>query len=114
MRSNGDAGKDPRQLEHEVDQQRQEIGETMHALEERFSSREIYNQTAGYVAEHGREFAENLGNSVKANPLPVALTAVGLMWMMMGQRQPVSYQPQPGESRTGELKERAGELKGKA
>lgn len=125
MRSDGDAGKSPRQLEHEVDQQRQQLTETMQALEDKFSSRAIYDQTAGYMAEHGREFAENLGNSIKANPLPVALTAVGLMWMMMGQRQPVSYQSHTGEGRmerfkekagetAGELKGKAGELKGRA
>lgn len=86
MRSDQDANKDPSQLEREVEEQRREIGETMRALEDRFSSREIYNQASHYMKEHGREFAESFGNSIKANPLPVAVTAIGLLWMMVGQR----------------------------
>lgn len=93
MRSNGDAAKDPRELEREVDEQRRQIGDTIHALEERFSAEHVYSQAAGYFREHGGEFAENFGRSIKANPLPVALTAVGLAWMMFGQRQPVGYRP---------------------
>lgn len=91
MRSNGDAAKDPRQLEREVDEQRRQIGDTIHALEERFSPEHIYNQAAGYFRSHGGEFAENFGRSIKANPLPVALTAIGVAWMMFGQRQPTEY-----------------------
>lgn len=91
---NGDAGKDPRQLEREVEEQRRHLGETIDALEERFSPNVIYNQAAGYMRSHGGEFAENFGRSVKANPLPVALTAIGLAWMMFGQRQqPRGYRP---------------------
>jgi ElaB/YqjD/DUF883 family membrane-anchored ribosome-binding protein len=94
MRGNGDAGKDPRQLEREVEEQRRHLGETIHALEERISPNAIYDQAAGYVRSHGGEFAQNFGRSVKANPLPVALTAIGLAWMMFGERrQPAGYRP---------------------
>jgi ElaB/YqjD/DUF883 family membrane-anchored ribosome-binding protein len=139
---NGDSTKDPRQLEREVDEQRRQIGETMHALEQRFAPEQIYSQAAGYLRSHGGEFAENFGRSIKANPLPVALTAVGLAWMMFGQRQPADYRAYErpyrdhdvtndlygnstsiyghkageggsGESRSEQLKGKAGELKGK-
>lgn len=143
MRSDGDAAKDPSQLEREVDQQRRDISNTIHALEDKFSSREMYNQAAGYFRDHGGEFAQNFGNSVKANPLPVALTSIGLLWMMMGQRRPSPYQSRGGDvandmygnntsvyghkgseageskmdkmkGKSGQLKEKAGSAKGQA
>lgn len=98
MRTSDDAAKDPSQLEREVDEQRREITNTIHQLEEKFSSREMYNQAANYVRDHGGEFAENLGNSLKANPLPVMLTSVGLLWMMVGQRNPSGYRSQSHDS----------------
>jgi ElaB/YqjD/DUF883 family membrane-anchored ribosome-binding protein len=110
MKSNGDAAKDPRQIAHEVDEQRREISDTIHALGEKFSSHELYNQTAAYVRDHGREFAESLGNSLKANPLPIMLTSIGILWMMMGQRQPTTYRPEDRETAGQE----AGDLHGTA
>ncbi|MEX1034230.1 MAG: DUF3618 domain-containing protein [Cellvibrionaceae bacterium] len=109
MRSNGDSNKNPRELEREVTEQRREIGETIHALEDKFSSREIYNQAAHYVQDHGREFAESLGNSLKANPLPAVLTGIGLAWMMMGQRTPTQAGASSG-ARTESLKQKGAEL----
>lgn len=114
MRSNEDAAKDPSQLEREVEQQRREITNTIQQLEDRFSSREIYNQAAAYVRGHGGEFAENLGNSVKSNPLPVVLTSIGLLWMMVGQRSPsTAYEYQTRESGMGKMQGKASELKEK-
>lgn len=112
MRTDRDANKDPSQLEREVEEQRREIGETMRALEDRFSSREIYNQASHYMREHGREFAESFGNSIKANPLPVAITAIGLMWMMVGQR-PSTRMPRQsyGTGRYGSAGGRGDKLK---
>lgn len=119
MRENPDANKDPAQLEREVQQQRRELNDTMRALEDRFSSREIYNQASNYLRDHGREYAESFSNSIKANPLPVALTAIGLMWMMMGQRQPSSpsYRTRPSGTRspgTGKLKQAGSQLRERA
>ncbi|MGQ9426266.1 DUF3618 domain-containing protein [Gilvimarinus sp. F26214L] len=119
MRSDGDSAKDPSQLEREVDEQRREIGDTIHALEEKFSSREVFNQASGYLREHGGDFARSLSNSVKANPLPVALTAVGVLWMMVGQRPSTrmpSYSSDSSEhssSKMAGLKDKGAQLKGK-
>jgi ElaB/YqjD/DUF883 family membrane-anchored ribosome-binding protein len=82
--SNGD--KNPEQLEQEINRQRLEIDQTIQALEEKFSSRQILNQAAGYFNEHGREFAANLSDMIKANPVPTLLTCAGLTWLMMGPR----------------------------
>ena len=86
-----DAAKDPDRLEREIDEQRREINETLRALEEKFSSRELASQFAHYFTGPGRDWIDNLGSSVKSNPVPTLLTAVGLTWLMMSDRRRSSY-----------------------
>lgn len=86
-----DAAKDPDRLEREIDEQRREINETLRMLEEKFSSRELAAQFAHYFSGPGREWVGSLGSSVKSNPLPTLLTAVGLTWLMMSDRHRSPY-----------------------
>lgn len=72
--------KDPGQLEHEIDQQRDHIGEIIHALENKLSPGEIFDKVLG-SGKGGREFAGNLAETVKANPMPTLLTVAGLAWL---------------------------------
>jgi hypothetical protein len=86
-----EAQKDPAELEREIDQQRTEIGNIVHALESKLSPGELIDTALGYVKGGGGEFFSNLSNTVKANPVPTVLTSIGLLWMMAGQnRQPHS------------------------
>lgn len=103
-----DAGKDPDRLEREIDEQRREINETLRMLEEKFSSRELAAQFAHYFTGPGRDWVGNLGSSVKSNPIPTLLTAVGLTWLMMSDRQRSPYRVQ----RHAYAGEREGRLRG--
>ena len=86
-----EAQKDPDELEREIDQTRTEIGNIVHALENKLSPGELIDTALGYVKGGSGEFFSNLSNTVKANPVPTLLTSVGLIWMMAGQnRQPHS------------------------
>ncbi len=86
-----EAQKDPEQLEREIDQKRADIGNIVHALENKLSPGELIDTALGYVKGGGGEFFSNLSNTVKANPVPTVLTSIGLIWMMAGQnRQPHS------------------------
>ncbi|UNG19988.1 DUF3618 domain-containing protein [Stutzerimonas zhaodongensis] len=86
-----EAQKDPDELEREIDQTRTEIGNIVHALENKLSPGELIDTALGYVKGGGGEFFSNLSNTVKANPVPTVLTSIGLIWMMAGQnRQPHS------------------------
>lgn len=82
-----EAQKDPEVLEREIDQQRNEIGNIVHALESKLSPGELIDTALGYVKGGGGEFFNNLGNTVKANPVPTLLTSVGLIWLMAGQNR---------------------------
>lgn len=86
-----EAQKDPEQLEREIDQKRADIGNIVHALENKLSPGELIDTALGYLKGGGGEFFSNLSNTVKANPVPTVLTSIGLIWMMAGQnRQPHS------------------------
>ena len=124
-----EAQKDPAELEREIDQKRAEIGDIVHALENKLSPGELIDTALGYVKGGGGEFFSNLSNTVKANPVPTVLTSIGLLWMMAGQnRQPhsnvtttsygsASSGPSMGEklsAKTAGLKQQGAGLKEKA
>lgn len=84
---NTESHKDPAQLEREVDQSRAHMSETLNALEERLSPTHLLEQALTYARQNSGEFSQNLVETVKRNPVPTLLTAVGLSWMMFGQQQ---------------------------
>lgn len=103
-----DSEKSPETLEREIDAQRSSIGNIVDALEGKFSPGQLLDQALSYGKGTGGEFFSNLGNTVKANPVPTVLTSVGLLWLMMGQnRQP---SPSTGPSSLNHLGERISDM----
>jgi ElaB/YqjD/DUF883 family membrane-anchored ribosome-binding protein len=78
---------DPEALEREIDQTRAQMDQTLGALEQKLSPGKLIDEALGLFREHGGDFAANLGNSVKQNPMPVMLAAVGIGWMMLGSNR---------------------------
>lgn len=78
-----DAQKDPETLEREIDQTRARMDQTLGALERKLSPGQIIDEVLGLFRQHGGDFAANLGNSIKENPLPVMLAGVGIGWLML-------------------------------
>ncbi len=83
-----DARKDPATLEREIDQTRANMDRTLGALERKFSPGQLLDQAMEFARENGGEFANNLGRSVKENPVPALLTAVGIVWMVASSNRP--------------------------
>jgi ElaB/YqjD/DUF883 family membrane-anchored ribosome-binding protein len=79
--------KSPETLEREIDAQRSSIGNIVDALEGKFSPGQLLDQALSYGKGTGGEFFSNLGDTVKANPVPTVLTSVGVLWLMMGQNR---------------------------
>jgi hypothetical protein len=78
------------EIEREVRQSRADIEQTLDAIQERLSPGQMVDQAIGYLrGGRGVDFARNLGDSIAANPLPVALLGVGVAWLMFSsQRSP--------------------------
>jgi DNA-binding FrmR family transcriptional regulator len=74
---------DPAQIERELDATRSRLGGHLDALQNRLSPGQSLDDVMDQLrANGGAEFGQNLLASVRNNPLPAALTGIGLAWMM--------------------------------
>ncbi|RAI26968.1 hypothetical protein CH338_30395, partial [Rhodoplanes elegans] len=77
-----------REIETEAERQRAQLSDTLEALRDRMTPGEIVDQAMEFARGHGGgEFVQNLGRQVRASPLPVALVATGLAWLMFAPRR---------------------------
>lgn len=108
-RYESDSHKSPEALEQEIDERRATIGSLVDALESKLSPGQMVDQALAYAKGNGGEFFNNLGNTVKANPVPTVLTSVGVLWLLLGQNRKPSAD---GSSLFGGLADRASDLAG--
>lgn len=91
----------PDEILADIERTRIDMDATLKSIEERLTPGELVDQGIDYLRGSGApEFVQNLGGSVKANPLPVALVGIGLAWLMAAGRRPgeVSYSSSTGPS----------------
>lgn len=85
----------PEQIQRDIRQTRTEMSETLDAIRDKFSPGELLDQALSYfkssnsgdgtgVGEAASQWASNVGDTIKQNPVPVALIGAGLAWLMMG------------------------------
>jgi hypothetical protein len=86
----GNGSRRPVQIMAEINRTRADMDQTLSAIEQRLTPGQLVDQGLDYLKHSGaREYAANLGSSVKTNPLPVTLAAIGVAWMMAtSNRQP--------------------------
>ncbi|HEX7219316.1 MAG TPA: DUF3618 domain-containing protein [Burkholderiales bacterium] len=95
--SNG--GKHPNEILAEIDRTRDEMDRTLAAIEQRLTPGQLVDQGLDYLRQSGaNEFVQNLGGAAKQNPMPVAVTAIGLAWLMALGRQPAQNYGAPSSS----------------
>ena len=91
----GNGSRRPVQIMAEINRTRDEMDETLNAIEHRLTPGQLVDQGLDYLKHSGaREYASNLGASLKTNPLPATLCGIGLAWLMaVGNRpQQPSYE----------------------
>ncbi|MGO3982842.1 DUF3618 domain-containing protein [Pseudomonas sp. SAS7] len=88
-----DAQKDPDLLEQEINAKREHISDLMDALEQRLSPGQMVDRLLAYGKGSGGEFFQNLGTTVKNNPVPATLTVLGLVWLGLNQNRPFNPGP---------------------
>jgi ElaB/YqjD/DUF883 family membrane-anchored ribosome-binding protein len=100
MRTNG--GKRPDEILAEIDHTRHEMDRTLSAIEHRLTPGQLMDHGIDYLRHSGaNEFVQNLGGTAKQNPLPVALTTIGLAWLMALGRQPAQQNDGSSMSSSG-------------
>src|SRR5947207_14956398 len=77
-------------LEAELRQTRSRMDERLTELRDRMTPGQILDDLTGYLrGSQGAEFANNLMATLRSNPVPAALTGIGLVWLMAsGARAP--------------------------
>jgi hypothetical protein len=82
--------RDADEIEHDLAEIRAEIGNTLAAIQQRFSPGELLSQIVGGARGVGRDvgrgsvdFLSNLGQTVRDNPVPAALVGIGLAYLLL-------------------------------
>ena len=92
-------------IEQDVVQTQDEIGETLHKLEEQLTPKGIAQSVMG---DQGTNQARELLDLVKQNPVPVGLIAIGTIWLLATARSPMIDRLKSSvTSRSGEFDLRA-------
>ena len=72
-------------IERDVRRTQDEMGETVDKLEEKLNPREISREVMG---DDGADAAKEALEVTRQNPIPVALIAIGLIWLLATTRSP--------------------------
>jgi len=74
-------------IERDLDQSRHRLNDTLQALGSKLSPGQMVDEALGLAQGQLGQFAGKLGKQVKDNPLPTALIAVGVAWLITAQNQ---------------------------
>lgn len=87
----GNGHQSPEEIEHEIELTQQRMEQTIEAIRHDLSPGQIVDQAIHWLKE-GRVggtasgFADSLSNTIKENPVPVALVGIGLTWLAVSSR----------------------------
>jgi ElaB/YqjD/DUF883 family membrane-anchored ribosome-binding protein len=87
MANEHDVQKSSAEIEREIEVQRSRVSSTIDEIQEQLSPGQLIDQVMSMTKTNGGEFAKNLGNSITANPLPIALLGASLIWLISGSGQ---------------------------
>lgn len=77
------ASSDPATIEQELAETRARLDTHLGELTKRLSPGQLLDEGLDYLRHgQGAQFARNLGGQLRDNPLPVAVTGIGLAWLM--------------------------------
>lgn len=74
----------PEEIERAIEAERSQLSSTLGDLQDKFSIDTLVRQVREQFSEHGGDIGRSVADQVKANPIPLALTAIGLGWLMFG------------------------------
>jgi ElaB/YqjD/DUF883 family membrane-anchored ribosome-binding protein len=103
-------GRSPEEIQQGIRQTRMQLDSTLDAIQQRLSPGSMADEAIRYMRGSGaNEFARNLSESVKRNPLPVALMGVSMAWLMWSGREGQQY-PASHLGDSHDMRDRLGEV----
>jgi ElaB/YqjD/DUF883 family membrane-anchored ribosome-binding protein len=74
----------PEEIEDDLERTRAEVSSTIDAIQSKLTPGQLMDQAFAYARTSlPAEFGSNLANTVRDNPVPVALMGVGIAWLML-------------------------------
>ncbi|PVA11332.1 hypothetical protein DC366_06230 [Pelagivirga sediminicola] len=80
----------PEDIEREIERERAGLRDSIDGLQNRLSFDGMFQQFGDQVREHGGDFGRSVAQSARDNPVALALTGVGLAWLMFGNNRKAS------------------------
>jgi hypothetical protein len=88
MGSSSSDDRSPDEIERDIRHTRDEVSSTLDAIQSKLTPGQMMDQALNYMRSSlPADFGRNLNESVRNNPIPVALVGIGLAWMMMSGRR---------------------------
>ncbi len=75
----------PDEIERDLEKNREGLQNTLVALQDTFSPDAIFRSITDNVGRHGGDFGRSVGDAAKGNPLALAVTGIGLGWLIFGR-----------------------------
>jgi ElaB/YqjD/DUF883 family membrane-anchored ribosome-binding protein len=89
---------DVEEIENCISATRADLDANLAAIQRQLSTDALIHQTVDYLRSNPGAFFANFGDTVKRNPVPVALLGVSLGWLMLsGRRQSTDGAPLRGD-----------------
>jgi len=84
----------PEEIESDIERTRADFSSTIEAIQNKLTPSELMDQAVDYaLSTTPGAFSANLVNSVRDNPIPVALIGVGIAWLMAAGRKQETIPP---------------------
>ena len=84
----------PEEIESDIARTRADFSSTIDAIQHKLSPSEMMDNAVDYaLSTPPGAFSMNLVNSVRDNPIPVALIGIGIAWLFAADRRRVEYEP---------------------
>ena len=78
---------DPRDIEKDLERKREALGSALDALNDRFSTDSLAREALGMIKTNAADYTQSIDRAVRANPMALALTGIGLAWLIFGGRR---------------------------
>ncbi len=75
----------PDEIERDIERERSQLGSKVDELQNRLSPEGILREVGRGLSDHGQDIGEAITQSVKRNPVALALTGIGLAWLVSGR-----------------------------
>lgn len=72
-------------IEREIEEERSALARTLDEIHDRLSFESLSNDLMGRVRDGSGDIGRSIVRTARENPIPVALTAVGLAWLLAGR-----------------------------